>query len=61
MKREPLRRTEGDDMNLPDGKTCGDCHHFSRCNAIFGHIAEDEVCDWAPSRFAAKEVMPMKK
>lgn len=38
-------------MHLPDGKTCADCSHFARCNAIFGHIAADEVCDWYPSRF----------
>jgi hypothetical protein len=42
------------DMALPEGKTCGDCWHFERCRAIFGHIAADEVCDWAPSRFHPK-------
>lgn len=39
-------------MVLPEGKTCGDCLHFTRCSAMFGHIAADEVCDWAPSRFS---------
>ena len=38
-------------MNLPEGKTCGDCVHIQRCNAIFGHMASDERCDWYPSRF----------
>jgi len=52
-EREPYKRgRNGDqDMHLPDGKTCGDCVHFRRCNLMFGHIATDEVCDWAPSRF----------
>lgn len=51
--RQPYKRQARDeyDMNLPEGKTCGDCGHFRRCNLIFGHIAADEVCDWAPSRF----------
>lgn len=43
------------DMHLPDGMTCADCRHFCRCNAIFGHIATDEVCDWNPSRFSPTE------
>lgn len=48
--RNPYRRT-GDDMDLPEGKTCGDCVHCSRCTAMFGHIPADESCDWSPSRF----------
>jgi hypothetical protein len=57
---EPWKRswiTDRDGMSLPDGKTCGDCHHFQRCNAIFGHIAVDEVCDWSPSRFVPVETL----
>jgi len=56
--RAPMTRAaHGDpEMNLPEGKVCSDCVHFRRCNLIFGHIAADEVCDWAPSRFA--EVAP---
>lgn len=48
-------------MDLPEGKTCGDCVHCRRCTLIYGHIPADEVCDWFPSRFteprqsAAKE------
>lgn len=41
-------------MNLPEGKTCGDCVHCNRCTAIFGHIPEDQVCDWYPSRYREK-------
>jgi hypothetical protein len=47
--------SDEDGMSLPQGKTCGDCHHFRRCNAMFGHIESDEVCDWAPSRFLAAD------
>ncbi|EKD38161.1 MAG: hypothetical protein ACD_75C00843G0007 [uncultured bacterium] len=51
MDRKPYKRGREPEMDLPAGKTCNDCVHFRRCNAIYGHIAEDEVCDWAPSTF----------
>ena len=57
MSREVYKRdkqSDSDGMSLPDGKTCGDCWHFGRCNGIYGRISADEVCDWAPSRFQAK-------
>lgn len=38
-------------LDLPAGKTCGDCVHIRRCAAIFGHIPEDESCDFFPVRF----------
>lgn len=52
-EREPYRRGKrpGDGMDLPEGKTCGDCVHCRRCTLMFGHIPADEVCDWFPSRF----------
>jgi hypothetical protein len=51
--RAPMlrRANDRDRMNLPEGKTCADCGHCRRCCLIFGHIPQDEVCDWAPSRF----------
>lgn len=49
--RAPLRRGREPSMDLPEGWTCGGCGHFARCNAMFGHIAQDETCDWSPSRF----------
>lgn len=49
--REPYRRTGDASMDLPEGKTCGDCVHCNRCSLIYGHIPADEVCDWSPSRF----------
>jgi len=60
MTRSPMKRRYADKediaMNLPEGKTCQDCKHFNRCNQIYGHIADDEVCDWHPSKF--REVKP---
>jgi len=38
-------------MNLPEGKTCGDCVHIHRCKAMFGHVEADTYCDWYPRRF----------
>ena len=59
-QREPLRRAANDEdkMNLPEGKTCGDCVHCRRCTMMFGHIPADEVCDWSPSRFHPAETAP---
>lgn len=58
QQREPLGRMANDEyrMNLPEGKTCGDCVHCRRCTAMFGHIPADESCDWSPSRF--REAVP---
>lgn len=39
-----------DKMQLPVGKTCGDCTHIRRCKGIFGHTETDTYCDWSPSR-----------
>ncbi|MCE7510281.1 hypothetical protein [Alloalcanivorax xenomutans] len=55
--RNPMRR-QGNDMDLPAGKTCADCVHCQRCCSIFGHIPEDETCDWSPSRFQLVTVAP---
>jgi len=54
LVRKPYLRSEHSaehGMNLPDGKTCGDCLHLRRCQSIYGRVPFDEVCDWAPSRF----------
>ena len=53
MKRGNAHSVEDKAMELPSNKTCGDCVHCKRCCAIFGHIPDDEVCDWYPSRFKA--------
>jgi len=52
--REPMPRN-GTDMDLPAGKTCSDCVHCLRCCKMFGHIPEDEGCDWSPSRFQERQ------
>jgi len=54
MKRGGARTPEDKAMELPEGKTCGDCVHCRPCTLMFGHIPEDEVCYWYPSRFQAK-------
>lgn len=59
--REPYRRGREKTMDLPEGVTCGDCYHFHRCNAMFGHIAEDETCDWAPRRYHKKLPVGVKE
>ena len=43
-------------MDLPDGKTCGDCVHIKRCKAIFGHTETDTVCDWFPRKFRQRDL-----
>lgn len=42
------------DMQLPAGKTCGDCQYFSHCRGMFGCDGTNTTCDWSPSRFALK-------
>lgn len=38
-------------MELPTGKTCGDCVSERRCCMMFGHVPTDTYCDWFPRRF----------
>jgi len=47
--------SDPDKMQLPAGKTCGDCVHIRRCKAIFGHAETDTYCDWSPSRAVLSE------
>ena len=58
-QRAPYPRSadKKDKMNLPEGKTCGDCAHCRRCTMMFGHIPEDESCDWSPSRFTLIKIV----
>jgi hypothetical protein len=53
-ERKPWLRdkySDADRMSLPKGQTCGDCVFFRRCAQFTGHIAADQVCDYAPSLF----------
>ncbi len=48
---EPDYRAE---MQLPEGKTCGDCQHIKRCRAFgFTSSEANTSCDFWPSRFRA--------
>jgi hypothetical protein len=47
----PGRGEMSDDMKLPEGETCNDCYHFTRCIALFGAKETNTTCDWSPSRF----------
>lgn len=38
-------------MNLPDGKKCGDCIHFQRCEWLIACSPNNTTCDWIPSKF----------
>lgn len=52
---EDKRCTKDPCMQLPEGKTCGNCIHEYRCCLIFGHVAEDTFCDWFPRKFKEKQ------
>lgn len=41
-------------MNLPAGKTCGDCVHLPRCTWLIQATPERTDCDWFPRRFKEK-------
>lgn len=38
-------------MELPKGKTCGDCYAFRHCAAFYAHTPTDTYCDFYPRRF----------
>ena len=41
-------------MELPAGRTCGDCAHFKRtCEWLIDCKADRTTCDWWPVRFVA--------
>jgi len=50
-KDKEARNTAG----LPDGHACGECVHYSRCQAIFGCSYTSHCCDWDPHRFRMAE------
>jgi hypothetical protein len=43
-----------DIMELPYGKTCGDCAHVYRCALLFSARSENRECDFYPIRFVDK-------
>ena len=38
-----------------EAQKCGDCVHHPRCVMLFQCPADNETCDWDPSRFRARE------
>ena len=43
-------------LELPEGKTCGDCVHFERCEWLISCKRDRTSCDWHPIRFVEKTV-----
>ena len=39
------------EMMTPEGKTCADCFHFSRCSWLLSREGPETMCDWHPSRY----------
>ena len=38
-------------MELPEGKTCGDCYAVNHCISLYGVKAANTFCDFWPIRF----------
>lgn len=47
-------------MNLPDGKTCGDCIKYEKCRNFTGHKETDTYCDFFPRIFLDKNSVVTK-
>jgi len=43
-------------MQLPEGKHCSDCVHYSYCVKLFKCLPTNIECDFSPSKFFAKSV-----
>lgn len=50
-----LKNCQRQCMDLPDGKTCGDCHNVGWCTTAYGVKPENTFCDFEPIRFKQKE------
>lgn len=50
-----------EDMRLPEGKTCANCFHFSRCKWLVGAKDNWNVCDFGPSKFHDNALMESLK
>jgi len=38
-------------MELPSGKTCGNCRSFQRCTGLLSRTGQETSCDWFPRVF----------
>jgi hypothetical protein len=41
-------------LELPEGKTCGDCRYAGFCDQFIGVDRNVNQCDWYPIRFVEK-------
>ena len=46
-----LRGCKRQCMDLPDGKTCGDCVNIKWCEMVYGVKRTNTKCDFEPVRF----------
>lgn len=42
-------------MELPAGKTCGDCRHVNHCKAFYAVKPDRTYCDFFPRRFLERK------
>lgn len=58
-----MTMTDGNhnNMDLPTGKTCGDCINCRLCCSVYGHTITDTYCDWSQSRFVDKSTTPVRE
>ena len=48
---EHLRNCKRQCMDLPEGKTCGDCCYIAHCQLFYGVKVDSRRCDFEPIRF----------
>lgn len=48
---EHLRNCNRQCMDLPEGKTCGDCRYIAHCRVFYGVKDDSRRCDFEPIRF----------
>jgi hypothetical protein len=48
----------GEAQRLPEGMVCGDCDRYQTCAGIGCTHVTATVCDWLPSRFEEKPLLP---
>ena len=55
---EHLHNCKHQCLDLPAGRTCGECACFSWCSVFCGDRvqADNTSCDWEPVRFREKKV-----
>ena len=56
-EKHPMKHCEKfQTMDLPEGKTCGDCHNFRVfCRGVIGKPETSWSCDYFPVRFVQRQ------